>query len=127
MSLFGTRETYGGGDYSWVGPGTDLTKAETGTLDAAAFTNKTVESGTPVYRDENGICVPWSDQNPAGLRFVVHPQSVEDGDGTCALLWFGNIKVKNLPVEFDPVAGALFAFDGALPVIDETDSNGGGE
>lgn len=125
MSLFGTRETYGSGDYSWVGPGTDLTKAESGTLDADSFTNKTVLSGTPVYRDEDGICVPWDGQNPAGLRFVVHPQSVEDGDGTCAVLWFGNINVNNLPVEFTPVAGALFAFDGALPVVEEDGTNGG--
>lgn len=118
MALFGTRETQGGGDYSWVGPGTDITKADSGTLDADAFTNKTVESGTPVYRDENGICVPWSDQNPAGLRFVIHDQSVADGDGTCALLWTGLVKVNNLPVDFTPVTGALFAYDGALPTVE---------
>lgn len=116
MSLYGVRNTYGGGNYSWAGPGTDFTKAESGTLVADEFDANIVPSGTPVFRDAEGYLHPWEGQNPAALRFNAHDQSVAEGDKPVVVLWQGNIKVHELPVDsFAPPAGSPFVFDGALP------------
>lgn len=118
MSLFGSREPLPSNDYSWIGPGTDVTKADSGTLVAEEFTESTVPTGTPVFRDADGSVTPWAGQNPAGLRFVLHSQSVAD-DATAGLLYTGYVKVNNLPEDFTPVAGSAFVFDGALPAADQ--------
>lgn len=118
MSLFGTRGSHSGNDYSWIGPGTDVTKADSGTLVADEFTENVVPSGTPVFRDADGSVHPWAGQNVGGLRFVVHAQSAAD-DATAALLYTGYVKVDNLPEDFTPVAGSAFVFDGALPAANQ--------
>lgn len=96
MSLSITTKKYGGGDDSWLGSRHSVDNAQTGTLDASAFSGDEVKSGTPV-KAQGGKFVPAGADAPTG--FVLGDHSVKDGDDTVAIVWHGLIVVENLPVE----------------------------
>lgn len=127
MSLFGPVERFGGGDDSWLGSAHAVGNAESGTLDASAFSaaeDGIVLSGTPVTPDGD-LYVPFTGDGE--LRFVIGDHSIAGGNKTVPLLWHGRIDVANLPVELDAPTGAhQFTFNPAFPADDNDDSNGGG-
>lgn len=107
MSLNIVSKKYGGGDDSWLGSRHGVVNAESGTLDAGAFTGDEVLSGTPVVRSGAKF-------GPAGLDapegFVIGDHSVKDGDAIVPILWHGRIKTQNLPVDTFTVPAEPGAF-----------------
>lgn len=96
MSLNVISKKYGGGDDSWLGSRHGVANAESGTLDATAFTGTEVLSGTPVVKGTDGKFEPAGTAAPAG--FVIGDHSIKDGDAIVPVLWHGRIKTQNLPV-----------------------------
>ena len=96
MSLNIVSKKVGGGDDSWLGSRHGLDNAETGTLNASAFTGTEVLSGTPVVKS-GGLLVPAGGAAPQG--FVIGDHSLAGGNTAVPVLWHGRIKADNLPVE----------------------------
>lgn len=113
MNLSVTRESHGGGDYSWLGSRHGVANARTVTLDADAFTgltNGVVPSGTPV-NVAGDLAVPFADVAGAELAFVLGDQSVAQGDATVPALDHGRVIVANVPGSFAaPATAASGAF-----------------
>lgn len=114
MSLNIVSKKVGGGDDSWLGSRHGLDNAETGTLDASAFTGTEVLSGTPVVKS-GGKLVPAGAAAPQG--FVIGDHSIANGDTAVAVLWHGRIKADNLPVEnfTVPAEPGAFVYVGGTP------------
>lgn len=96
MSLNIVSKKVGGGDDSWLGSRHGLDNAETGTLNASAFTGTEVLSGTPVVKSGD-LLVPAGGAAPQG--FVIGDHSLAGGNAAVPVLWHGRIKADNLPVE----------------------------
>ena len=96
MSLNIVSKKVGGGDDSWLGSRHGLDNAETGTLNASAFTGTEVLSGTPVVKSGD-LLVPAGGAAPQG--FVIGDHSLAGGNVAVPVLWHGRIKADNLPVE----------------------------
>lgn len=100
-------------DLSWLDSRGGVDVATTLTLDAAAFSNALVVSGTPVAR-KGDKAVPY---NPEGLDgtenlygFVLYARDTSTGDEPAAVQRHGDIYVANLPVDFTPVDHNHFTF-----------------
>ena len=111
MGFNPVRKTVGGEKLSWLDSRHAVSNAQTGTLDAAAFTEDVVLSGTPLSF-VGGKYVPFTDgatQTLAG--FNLYGRDVSNGDEPCAVLDHGRVHVASLPVAFTPPADAgLFIF-----------------
>lgn len=94
MSLNIVSKKVGGGDQSWLGSRHGVETAQTGTLDASAFSG-TVPSGTPV-KSQAGKLVPAGTDAPTGFTLV--DAAIANGDEPVAYVWHGRIKVDRLPV-----------------------------
>lgn len=100
-------------DLSWLDSREGVSTATTLTLDAAAFSNALVVSGTPVAR-QGEKAVPY---NPAGADgtqnlygFVRSARDTSTGDEPAPVIRNGHVFVANLPVEFTPVDHNHFTF-----------------
>ena len=100
-------------DLSWLDSRNGVDVATTLTLDAEAFSNALVVSGTPVAR-KGDFAVPY---NPAGTDgtenlygFVLYARDTSTGDEPAPVQRHGDIYVANLPVEFTPVDHNHFTF-----------------
>lgn len=114
MSLNIISKKVGGGDDSWLGSRHGVVNAESGTLDATAFTGDDVLSGTPVVKSGDKLA-PAGAAAPQG--FVIGDHSVKDGDAIVPVLWHGRIKADNLPVEgfVVPAEPGAFVYVGGTP------------
>ena len=112
-------ETFGGGDFTWLGSTHGIGNARTETLNTSAFTKAThypdgyIKSGTPVALVA-GLLVPY-DATPAAeagagilAGFVLTDQAVVDPAAKIAvpLLDHGRVKTSKLPVAFTAPTGA---------------------
>lgn len=111
-------ETFGGGDFSWLGSAHGIGNARTATLDISAFQQAThypdgyIKSGTPVAL-VSGALVPYdgTEETEAGAGvlagFVLTDQPVV-GTAKFAvpLLDHGRVKTAKLPVAFTAPTGA---------------------
>lgn len=109
-----TRKTVGGEKLSWLDSRHAVSNAQTGTLDAAAFTEDVVVSGTPLA-EVGGKFVPYTagavDGSEVLAGFNLYGRDVSNGDEPCAVLDHGRVYVDALPVAFTPPADAgLFIF-----------------
>lgn len=112
MSLSITTESYGGGDFSWLGSSHGVANAQSGTLSAAAFpagafADGVVPSGQPVAL-VGGVFVPYNAAGADGSQnlrgFVIGNQSVANGDTTAGILEHGFVVLANLPATVDAAA-----------------------
>ncbi|MBG6083245.1 hypothetical protein [Zhihengliuella flava] len=113
-----TTETYGGGDYSWVGAAHALRNARTEMIDVSAFTESThypdgyIPSGTPVAK-VSGVLVPYDSAEAtvtgAGILagFVLTDTPVSGTtDVPAALYDHGRVVTANVPGDFTAPAAA---------------------
>lgn len=114
MGLMFTRKSKTFRDnLSWLDSREGLTTATTVTLDAAAFQNAYVVSGTPIAR-KGDKAVPYnaagSDGSETLYGFVLYGRDTATGDEPAPAVRNGHVYVANLPVEFTPVDHNHFTF-----------------
>ena len=100
-------ETFGSGDFRWLGSTHGMRDSRTATIDISAFTKAThypdgyIRSGTPVNVTNEGAVVPWTDTAGATLGFVLTDQAT-DGvtDFPAPVLRHGTVNPALVPVTF---------------------------